>query len=147
MRVLGIDLGERRIGVALGDTETGVATPLTVVQRRGDRVGEHRALGHLAEEWEALLLVVGLPLSLDGSRGPAARSVEDEVAALGTACGVEVTLYDERFTTVTAERSLRAGGVGGRKRRKVIDAVAAAVLLQGWLDADPDHRSASEGPG
>lgn len=141
MRVLGIDLGERRVGVALGDTATGVATPLTVVQRRGDRAAEHREIAELAREWEVELLIVGLPLSLDGSSGPAAQRAAEEAAPLGAVAGLEVALYDERFTTVTAERSLRTGGVGGRKRRKVVDAVAAAVLLQGWLDAHPGPRT------
>jgi putative Holliday junction resolvase len=137
VRVLGVDLGERRIGLALGDTTTRVATPLTVVTRRGDRTVEHGAIGDVAQEWEVALLVVGLPLSLDGHRGRAALAAEEEAGALGGATGLEVAFYDERFTTVSAERSLRQGGLGGRKRRKVIDAVAAAVLLQGWLDAHP----------
>lgn len=141
MRALGIDLGERRVGVAIGDTDTGVATPLSVVQRRGDREAEHREIIALLTEWEAGILVVGLPLSLDGSHGPAAVAARAEGAALAAGSGAEVAFYDERFTTVTAERSLRSGGMNGRKRRQVIDAVAAAVLLQGWLDAHPERGS------
>ncbi len=81
--------------------------------------------------------MVGLPLSLDGSIGPAARSVLDEADGLADAAGIAVELHDERFTTVTAARSLQGGGARGRRTRKsrqLVDQVAAAVMLQSWLD-------------
>lgn len=134
MRALGIDLGAKRIGVAVSDAAGAVATPLEVVHRAGDRGADHRRLLALAEEWEAEVLVVGLPLSLDGGVGPAARQVLDEVATLRDVSPVPVDTYDERLTTVTAERQLAEGALDSRARRKVVDMVAAAVLLQAWLD-------------
>ena len=137
-RAVAIDLGERRIGVAVCDSARTLASPRTTVNRTGDRQRDLVTLVGLALEEEATVVVVGHPLSLDGSRGKAAAAAEDEAAALGEALashGVAVELFDERLTTVTAERSLRAGGRGGRERRKVIDRSAAAVLLQAWIDA------------
>ena len=84
--------------------------------------------------------MVGMPLSLDGSAGPAARRARAEVEELGRTLGLPVETYDERLTTVTAERSLREQGLDAKERRKVVDKVAAAVLLQGWLD----QRAATE---
>ena len=134
MRALGIDLGSKRIGVAVSDTDGVLATPLEVVARSGDRGRDHRRLLALADEWEVEILVVGLPLSLDGSTGPAARGVLEEVAVLADLSPVPVDTYDERLTTVTAQRQLADAELDGRARRQVVDMVAAAVLLQGWLD-------------
>lgn len=138
MRTLGIDLGSKRIGVAVSDTDGRVATPIETVLRSGDRQGDHRRLLAIAAEWEVEHIVVGLPLSMDGSHGPAVRLVLDEVAQLRDLSPVPVDTYDERLTTVTAERSLRDLDLDAKARRKVIDQVAAAVLLQAWLDG---HRS------
>lgn len=136
MRVLGIDLGSTRIGVAVGDTTTGVATPAEVVTRRGnDRASDRRALRERVEEWEAELVVVGLPLSLDGTDGPAAIAAREEADALADVLGVPVELQDERLSTVTAHHALREAGLAGRRRRGVVDAMAASVILQSWLDA------------
>jgi putative Holliday junction resolvase len=134
LRALGLDLGSRRIGVAVSDSDGRVATPVTTVVRTRDRAGDHRAIADLIAEWEAGIVVVGLPLSLDGSVGPAARGVLDEVAVLEAALAVPVATVDERFTTVTAHRQLREQGVKGRDRTAVVDRAAAAVLLQAWLD-------------
>ena len=136
-RVIGIDLGAKRIGVAVSDSGRTVATPIEVVVRSGDRRRDHRALAEIVAEWEAGLVVVGMPYSLSGGRGPAAEGVAAEVTALGDTLGVPVETYDERFTTVTAQRSLREQHMAPGARRQVIDKLAAAVLLQAWLDA---HR-------
>ena len=143
MRALGIDLGERRIGVAVSSGS--LAVPLEVVLRSGDRQRDHRRLAELAAESEVDVVVVGMPLSLDGSAGPAARrripaGARAEVEELGRTLGLPVETYDERLTTATAERSLREQGLDAKERRKVVDKVAAAVLLQGWLD----QRAATE---
>lgn len=132
MRALGIDLGERRIGIALSSGS--VASPLHTLERSGDRSVDHRKILDLAEEWEVDTLVVGLPLSLDGSEGPAAALVREELVQLTAATGLAVVPYDERLTTVTATRLLREGEVPGRSRRQMVDQVAAAVMLQAWLD-------------
>ncbi len=141
MRALGIDLGTKRIGVALSDSAGTVASPFEVVQRSGDRQRDHRRLAALAEEAEAEVVVVGLPYSLDGSIGPAARRALAEVEVLRCALLIPVETYDERLSTVTAHRSLREMNLGAAARRRVVDKVAAAVILQSWLD----HRAAVRG--
>ena len=135
MRALGVDLGSRRIGVAVSDADGRVASPIEVLERSGSRIEDHRRLARLAAEWEAEVIVVGLPLSLDGSTGPAATAVLAEIDELRATTGLRVESVDERFTTVEAERTLRAGGIDARRGRKVVDMVAASVLLQAWLDA------------
>lgn len=135
VRVLGIDLGAKRIGVAVSDSSGTVASPLTVITRGRSRRADHDAIARLVKQEEAEAVVVGLPLNMDGSRGPAARAAATEAEALVTVVGVPVHLHDERLTTVTAERALREAGVRGPDRRSVVDKVAAAVLLQGWLDS------------
>ena len=135
MRALGLDLGAKRIGVAVSDRSGTVASPLTVVHRSGDRTVDHRRLAQLVQEEEADVVVVGLPLSLSGAVGPAAQAARTEIAALTSVLSVPVVSHDERFTTRTAHEALRAGGVKGAKQRAVVDKVAAAVMLQGWLDA------------
>lgn len=132
MRALGIDLGERRIGVALSSGS--VASPLETLQRSGNHDADHQRILAIAEEWEIDVLVVGLPLSLDGSEGPAALLVRSEIAEMAAATSIPVVPYDERLTTVTATRLLKEGSVPGRSQRQMVDQVAAAVMLQAWLD-------------
>jgi putative Holliday junction resolvase len=132
--VLGIDLGARRIGVAISDDGQRMASGLTVVARSGDLGSDHRALAAVAGDKEAVAVVVGMPRSLDGSSGPAAQGVRQEVEQLRTVLGVPVELVDERFTTVTATRALRAAGTKARRARRLVDQEAAAVILQSWLD-------------
>ncbi len=134
MRALGLDLGSKRIGVAISDSDGRVATPIDTVHRLGDLQREHRAINDLVLEWEAEIVIVGMPLSLDGSIGPAAKGVLKEIDRLGAALQVPIETYDERLTTVTANRSLMEQNLGAAERRKVVDRVAAAILLQGWLD-------------
>lgn len=141
MRALGVDLGSKRIGIAISDSEGRVATPIDTVHRKGDLQREHREIHDLVVEWEAEIVVVGLPLSLDGSLGPAAKGVLKEVDKMGAALQVPIETYDERLTTVTAERSLMEQNLGAAERRKVVDRLAAAILLQAWLD-----RQRSEDP-
>jgi putative Holliday junction resolvase len=131
VRAVGIDLGSARIGVAVSDPSGILASPYEVVPR-DDR--SHARLRGIVEEVGAEVVVVGFPLSLDGSRGPAARQVEAEVAELRDLLPVPVELYDERFTTVSADRSMKERSMKAPARRKVVDQVAAAVLLQSWLD-------------
>lgn len=139
MRVLGLDPGTKRIGVAISDSDGRVATPIEVIQRTGDLARDVRKIKEIVEEWEAELVVVGLPLSLSGEVGPAAQRVLDEVEVLRATLPVPVETYDERLTTVTAERHLVEQRMGAKARREVVDKVAAAVLLQSWLDATGDR--------
>jgi putative Holliday junction resolvase len=131
-RVLGLDLGTRRIGVAVSAGT--VATPYSVLERSTDHSADHAAIAALVDELGAERVVVGLPLSLDGKMGPAARAVAEEAEILGDVLAVPVETYDERLTTVTADRSLSSLGLSGQARRRVVDKVAAAVILQAWLD-------------
>jgi putative Holliday junction resolvase len=132
--VLGVDLGTRRIGLAISDATETLATPLSVLHRGANHAADHTAIVATAREEEAQRIVVGWPRSLSGRDGPAARSVRDEVDELRTAAGddLPVELHDERFTTVTATQHLR--DAGHRRTRDSIDAAAAAVILQSYLD-------------
>lgn len=134
MRALGIDLGSKRIGVALSDSAGTMATPYEVVTRSGSREVDHRRIRALAEEAGAECLVVGLPLSLDGSVGHAAQSALDEADELAAATGLPVEMWDERLTTVSADRDLMAMAMKADARRLVVDKVAASIMLQAWLD-------------
>jgi len=134
VRALGLDLGAKRIGVAVSDRSGTIASPLTVVTRSGTVATDHLAIARLVEEEDAELVVVGLPLSLDGTIGPAARGAIAEAEALASVLPVPVETYDERLTTVTAERSLMEQRMRAEARRRVVDKVAAAVMLQSWLD-------------
>lgn len=134
-RVVAIDLGTRRIGVAVSDPGGVLASPYSVLNRTGEPAADYEAIARIVGELGADRVLVGLPLSLDGSRGPAARAAEEEAAALGGVLDVPVELVDERLTTVVADRGMAARGVRSRKRRATVDQEAAAVLLQGWLDA------------
>jgi putative Holliday junction resolvase len=135
VRALGLDLGSKRIGVAVSDRSGTIASPLTVLQRSGSRRTDHERIAALVREEEAEVVVVGMPRSLSGAQGPAARAATAEIAALASVVDVPVETSDERFTTVTANRALAESGVRGPARRQVVDKVAAAVILQSWLDA------------
>lgn len=132
MRVLGIDLGTRRIGVAISDSAETVATPHAVIARSGDDLADWAAIGAVAHDLGAERLIVGLPLSLDGSTGPAAKRAFEEAEALSTVTGIPVELYDERLTTVAASRAPRPRARKGKRR--VLDDAAATLILQSWLD-------------
>ncbi|HYI60841.1 MAG TPA: Holliday junction resolvase RuvX [Acidimicrobiales bacterium] len=134
MRALGIDPGTVRVGLALSDPEGRLASPYEVLERTRDRPRLVRDIARIVAEEEVEVVVVGYPLSLDGSEGPAARSAVDEARAVAAAVAVPVVLHDERFTTVTAHRLLAEAGLDERARRRVVDRAAAAVLLQAWLD-------------
>ena len=147
MRALALDLGSRRIGVAVCDSAGTLATPYDTVHRTGDAGRDRQAVAALVAESSADVVVVGLPRSLDGSDGPAAVQARAEAAELADALDVPVTLWDERLTTVMAERSLASSGVRGRRRRDVVDRVAAAVILQSWLDAGSKVEAVAPGGG
>ncbi len=136
MRAIGVDLGSKRVGVALSSGS--LATPYEVVQRSGDKRRDHARIAELVEEAGADVVVVGLPLSQDGSVGAAAQRAIDEVEQLAAALDVPVRTWDERLSTVTAERSLMDQNMNAQARRRVVDKVAAAVILQSWLDANEE---------
>jgi len=140
-RVLALDLGSKRIGVAVSDFTGTVASPLTVIHRSKSRRHDHERIAALVVEEEAALVVIGLPLSLSGAEGPAAKAARTEARALASLLSVPIETFDERLSTVTAERALAEGNVRGPARRQVIDKVAAAVFLQAFLEQRRGGRS------
>jgi len=144
VRAVAIDLGQARIGVALCDSGGTVATPYETIERSGDEASDHERLSALASEAGAVVVVVGWPVSLDGTEGPAAVAARAEAGRMAGLVGLPVVMHDERLTTVTAERALRHAGSRRRRRRGVVDQVAAAVLLQSWLDGGGPGRVAAE---
>jgi putative Holliday junction resolvase len=131
--ILGVDPGARRVGLAIADPETRRARPLEVVDARStDPVAR---IAEIVAEAGVTAVVVGRPVGLSGRAGAAVAAQAGLVRRLEARLPVEVTEYDERLTTVVAERALRAGGARARARRRVRDAVAAQVLLQDYLDA------------
>lgn len=132
--VLGLDLGDARIGVAISDPERRLAVPVGTVHV-GRPPGELLAIAELVRERGASLIVVGLPLSLRGEHGARAGHADAFADALAGVVEVPIELQDERLSTVEAERALAAAGTPGRGRRRVVDASAATVILQAWLDA------------
>jgi putative Holliday junction resolvase len=140
MRALGIDPGTRRIGIAVSDLTGTIASPLMVLQRSKSARHDLAELAKLAKAEEADVIVVGLPINMDGTHGPAAQAATRFAARLATVAGVPVELHDERRTTVTAEQAMREGGLDGRARRQRVDKVAAAVMLQSWLDKQRARR-------
>ena len=134
MRIMALDLGSKRIGVALSDLTGSIASPLTVIARSGSRRVDHARIAELVRDEEAGLVIVGLPLSLSGRAGPAAKVALAEAVTLATLIDVPIETYDERLSTVTAQRALTEAGVRGPAARQVVDKVAAAVFLQAFLD-------------
>lgn len=135
-RILALDLGERRIGVALSDPLRMVARPLTVI-RRASRLEDFETIGRLVAMHEVTLLLCGYPLSLDGSEGPQGRRVRRYAEALGESLAVPLELWDERYSTAEAESMMQVSrkNLSPQERRGWVDAVAAAVILQSYLDA------------
>lgn len=135
MRILALDVGERRVGVAVSDPTATVARPLSVLER-ASWTEDFAAIAALVAEHEAELVVVGRPLTLRGEVGPQARVVERYAQALAEAISVPVRLWDERYSTVTAQEIARQiRGKGKRRRQEEMDALAAAVILQEFLDS------------
>jgi putative holliday junction resolvase len=135
-RVVGVDLGTKRVGVAVSDPAGVLASPYEVLERTGDLDRDRRRLKEIVDEVEAVLVVVGLPLSMDGSIGRAATAALAEADKLAEVLApVPVETFDERLTTVSADRSMMQRKMNAQARRKVVDKVAAAVMLQAWLDS------------
>jgi putative pre-16S rRNA nuclease len=135
-RHMGLDVGDRRIGVALSDETATLASALTTLTRSGARK-DVAAVTTLARDHEVVAVVVGLPLNMDGSSGPQAEKVLAFADGLRRRLGVPVVLRDERLTTVEANERLREAGLGWKERKRVVDQVAAVVILQEYLDEQP----------
>lgn len=134
-RAVGIDLGTVRIGVATCDPGRIIASAYDVIRRGADHAADHAAIAAVVDEENATVVVVGLPRAMSGRDSEATRTVRAEAEELRRALPVPVVLWDERMSTVTANRALIEGGVRRKNRKDVVDKVAAAVILQSWLDA------------
>jgi putative Holliday junction resolvase len=137
-RVLGLDLGDARIGVAVSDAERRLAVPVGTI--RTGAPADVKAIAEMVRERDVSLIVVGHPLLMSGEAGERAHLAERFAEALHSSLGVSVVLHDERLSTVEADRALRSAGADGRERRRTVDASAAAVILQAFLDAAGEPR-------
>jgi putative Holliday junction resolvase len=133
-RILALDLGERRVGVAVSDPTGTLARPATTIDR-ASRQADFEAVCQLVQKYAVERVVVGLPLTLDGVEGPQARWVKRYSNALEQVLDVPIEFWDERYSTSSAAEILRDQGRRGREARRELDAVAAAVILQSYLDA------------
>jgi putative holliday junction resolvase len=133
-RAVGLDLGAKRIGVALSDNGGTVATPYEVITRHGDVGRDHAAIAAIVADTGAEIVVVGLPIGMSGQHTAATDAAAAEVAELARVLPVPVEIHDERLSTVSAARSLKEAGLSSRQQRSRIDQVAAAVILQSWLE-------------
>jgi putative holliday junction resolvase len=138
-RTLGLDLGQRRIGVALSDVYGTLASPLTTVQGMPRQYAIEQ-IQRLIREYEVMEIVIGLPLTLRGEIGPQAKEVQAFAEALGKAVALPIHFFDERLTTAAAEQMLRELGVKPEKRKQQIDQVAATIILQDYLDHTRNHE-------
>ncbi len=134
MRFLGLDVGDKRIGVAISDESALIASPRETIERTGNRKDIARLL-ELARREEVAEILVGMPFKLDGSSGPQAEKVSRFIEALRAETDIPITTWDERLSTVGAERALLEADVSRVKRRGAVDRVAAALILQSYLDA------------
>ena len=133
MRALGLDIGAARIGVAVSDPSGRVASPVTVLDARSISA-DMTPLSRLVEDYEVECLVIGLPLTLAGEEGPQADDVRATAGRIGDALDVPIEFFDERLSSTEARRAMAAAGMSEREQRGALDKVAAAIVLQGWLD-------------
>lgn len=129
-----MDPGTKRIGIAVSDLTGTIASPLLVLQRSKSPRHDLAEVARIARQEEAEVIVVGLPINMDGSLGPAAKAATATARQLATLVDVPVELHDERRTTVTADQAMLEAGLNAIERRQRVDKVAAAVMLQSWLD-------------
>jgi putative holliday junction resolvase len=133
MRILALDYGTKRIGVAVSDEMTMIATPLEYILAE-PFAGFLTRLKEILREKEVELILIGMPRNMDGSYGPAAIKVQEFVAVLNDAVAIPIKTLDERLTTVQAQKFLIQGNVRREKRKEKVDKTAAAILLQSYLD-------------
>jgi putative Holliday junction resolvase len=147
MRVLGIDFGERRVGVAVSDPTGTLASPLPTLKRRAGKRPPLAALEALALEYEVAALIMGLPLTPKGGESDWTRTVREVGEALARRTGLPVHFVDERFTSVQAERAIRSLGLPKKKReeKERVDAAAAVLILQGWLNLRKEEEKEGMG--
>lgn len=135
MRILGIDLGDKKIGVALSDETGWTAQGLGVIRSSGSVNEDIKRIKEIALENKAEKIVVGLPRNMDGSAGPRAEKACDFAGRLAKTLNLPVEMWDERLTTVAAEKLLIKADMSRAKRRQVVDKIAATIILQNYLDS------------
>ncbi|MFY9174556.1 MAG: Holliday junction resolvase RuvX [Peptococcia bacterium] len=133
MRIMGLDIGEKRIGIALSDPLGYTSQGLQTLERK-DLQGDLQKIADLIKEWEVSKLVVGLPRNMNGTYGPATEKVKEFTSQLTELEPIEVIYWDERLTTVAAQKTLIQGDMSRKKRKQVVDKIAAVLILQGYLD-------------
>lgn len=143
MRLLGLDIGKARTGLAVSDSGGTVASPLSVIETK-QLLSDVSAAKRIVVDYEVGALVVGLPLSLDGSEGPQAEEVRRVAGRLGRQLGLPVHFTDERLSTSEAQRAMAEAGVAIAKRRGAVDMMAATIILQTYLDKARKEKDSSE---
>ena len=133
MKFLGLDIGDRRVGVAFGDSELRLATPVDVFTR-ASIAEDAETIGKFAREYDVERLIVGLPRNMDGTTGAQAEAVTRYAGQVAHTLNLPIIFWDERLTTVEATRRTQETGGRGKKARRGLDAIAAAVILQDYLD-------------
>jgi putative Holliday junction resolvase len=136
MRILGIDHGQVRIGLALSDPTGMLASPFMTLERKRRRKQDLKAIAEIAREQEAEAMVIGIPLDMSGETGKKAKEVHQFADALREITSLPVYEWDERLTTVAADRALNDMEVKGSRRKELVDQMAAAIILQGYLDSN-----------
>ena len=134
MRVLALDIGEVRVGVAVSDPAARVASPVTVLPA-AEVLAHATTFRRVLEDWEPDLLVCGLPRTLAGEEGPQAERIRAQAEKIAARCGLPLEFADERLSSAEAKRILREQGLSERAMRGRVDSVAASLFLQSWLDA------------
>lgn len=134
MRIMALDIGEKRIGVAVSDPGERVASPIAVLPA-AEVLQKAPSFRRLLEDWEPELLVCGLPMTLAGEEGPQAQRIREQAQRIALAAELPVEFSDERLSSQEAKRSLREKGLSEREMRGKVDMIAACVFLQAWLDA------------
>lgn len=138
MRLIGLDIGEKRVGVAVSDPTARVATPLKVLT--GAPSADVSALRRVIDDYEADVVVVGLPLTMAGEEGPQAGRIRHEAAVIAERLAVKVVFQDERLSSAEAKRVMGDAGLSEKQKRGSVDMVAAAILLQAYLDGHGPER-------
>lgn len=134
MRVMALDIGNVRVGIAISDPAGTVATPLCVLPAR-EVENNAPSFRRLIEDWEPELLVCGIPYTLKKEEGPQAHTIKTKAERISRACGIPFVFTDERLSSQEAKRNLREEGMGEKEMRGKIDMIAASLFLQAWLDA------------
>lgn len=139
-RIMGVDWGERRVGIAMSDETRTIASPHAVITRTPDLEADIGRIKEMAITNDADIIVLGLPVKLDGSVGQAALEVQEVAKRMAAGHGLDVRTWDERLSTAEAQKALIGGDVSRKKRKKLVDQVAAAIFLQAYLDCGSWRR-------